>query len=158
MNLADEPLWLQQWVAACQANIRSAEMDALFAAGGRADVVTMAKAAAVFVRAALPYRFDPHAHKRIEALGAARRQGFGACGEGSAFVAAAALRADVAGTARVSLCYEQHPSSATYAHVAVDVGPHRVDPYPDASLRVSSCSSARDVRELLRWPVSATHT
>lgn len=149
------PRWLRQWVNACKSNLDSDLARQLAAYQSPADVVTRAKAAAITFRMRVPYRFDQASPASIESLAVCEQRGFGACGDGSAFVAAVAL---LVGDPRASvrLCYETHPSSRGYAHAAVDVAGIRADPYADASLSVPRCTASIEVRELLGWSVPAT--
>lgn len=153
----DHPEWLEQWIAACDANLD----DPLIRALARETIAkpfdavvdkVRAEAAALAVRRLLPYRFT--GRDRIVSLREARARGFGACGDGSAAVAAVALLSSSSSV--VHLCYELSPSRRSYAHVAVDVDGFRADPYPDASLSVTRCAVVDDVRELVkRWRVVA---
>lgn len=143
------PEWLQQWIEAARANLVHERVRSLVAVpSSSTSRLLRPTAAALLVRETLPYRFDgPDSAPPVVSYAAALARGFGACGEGSAVVAAAAHLAGV----RATLCYERAAAVERYAHVVVVVDGTRVDPWPHVALAVSRCTDTHDVEELLRW-------
>ena len=153
----DDGAWLEQWREAFLENLEDPALLAIARAPVEPpfDVIrpaVIAESAALFVRRVLPYRFT--GQEEIVSLRRARARGHGACGDGSAAVAAVGVLCDARG--HVNRCYELHPTNRSYAHVAIDVDGVRADPYPDASLEVPRCAVSDDVRELWStWRVRA---
>jgi hypothetical protein len=139
--------WLRQFVVAVRTNLADPQLVELARRAG--SPAQKALAAALHVRRTLPYRFD---RSPILSLRAAQKRGFGACGDGTAAVAAVVILAGGVPT----LCYEEiGPSDPHYAHVRLIADGVGADAYPDASWNVNACSVRRDVRELVGWRAAA---
>lgn len=144
--------WQREWTDALADNLENLELRVIATTALPQpfnDVRVRAWAAAWWTRQVLPYDFDPGRNDRVLSLVAARRRGYGACADGSASVAAAAL---LARAHEVDLCYEVLPRCTgdnTYAHARVVVDGDGVDPYPRASYDVARCAERLPARELL---------
>lgn len=146
-----DPRWWRQFVSAVRLNAGDGELQDLVRFHEALDDGELAQRAALHVRQVLPYRFDGPRHRILE-LVAARRRGYGACGDATAAIAAALLMRGKS----ASVCYESTHTVPGYAHVRIVVDGVVADAYPDASLDVSRCSATLAVtRRSVSWPSAA---
>lgn len=141
--------WRRQLHAAVRLNAADAGLMTL--ADESPSDVAAAMRAAQLVRALLPYRFDGARHRILE-LSAARRRGWGACGDAVAAIAAVLLARGRTAT----VCYEQSEAVTGYAHVRIAIGRVFADAFPEASIEVPCSATLSLTRGSVRWPVPAS--
>lgn len=106
------------------------------------------------VRDLVPYQFDGEVHRIVGAAECCKR-GYGACGDGSAIVAAVLVHrndqgAFVPSKHQGNLCYETVDGIPQYAHARVFLDGIPVEPWPDQRRpEARGCTSFDDVSELL---------
>jgi hypothetical protein len=154
---SEDPRWWRQYVSAVRLNADDGELQRIAETEGasHAEVATLvAGYLCEQGEGALPYRFDKAGHRIIE-LAAARRRGYGACGDACAAISAALLMRD----AEHHVCYEKTDMLPGYAHVRIVIGSHFADAYPERSLALESCAARLPVtRARVRWPAAADAT
>jgi len=139
--------WKRDMRMAIARNMRDPELLALVV-DARDDVPMLVSATELHVRRVLPYAFG--AAQRILALRSARRRGYGACGDGTAALAAVCA---LAGVPTSALCYEREETLRGYAHVRILVGDVVGDAFRDRRVEVDRCSAVIDLDRLMgaRW-------
>lgn len=138
--------WLDDFRRAVRANLRDPDLTTV--AAHAASTMQLIAAGEALVRARLPYRFDPLAH-RIVSFDAAQRRGYGACGESAAVFGALGLLAHVP---TIEVCYEETDTRRGYAHVRILLSGVVADAFRDRRLDVPACSHTLDLAAIVGAP------
>lgn len=147
--MTTRPYWLRQFYAAVRLNAPDPALRAI--AERAASCHQAAQNCADWIRTVLPYRFDGRGHRILE-LAAARRRGYGACGDATAAIAAVLM---MRGSVPV-VAYEATETLDGYAHVRIAMGRLFVDAFPEASLSLPATARIELTRRDVRWPVAAS--